>query len=59
MSHQPPPCPTGKHRYRSETTATHALHRIWSNQRPGRRLETRVYACTRCDGWHLTSKAAA
>jgi len=59
VNQQRPLCPTGKFRYRSETTATRVLHQIWSNPRPGRRMETRTYECGRCGGWHLTSKAVA
>jgi hypothetical protein len=53
MTHRPG-C-AGKKKYPSETAADAMLGRIWSLCKPGRRLETRCYACDWCGHWHLTS----
>ena len=46
-------CPTGKHRYTNEQEARNALRFL---RRKGVLELTNVYLCSRCDGWHLTSK---
>ena len=48
---------TGKIRYRSDIDAKIVLSEIQhkdSSRRP--KIETKVYNCPHCKGWHLTSK---
>jgi epoxyqueuosine reductase QueG len=50
-------CPSGKTRYRDAIAAKLAL--ASTARRDGSRrskLESRVYRCDQCKGWHLTSK---
>lgn len=56
MTHKPG-C-TGKRKWPSEDAADAALGHIWSQCKPGRRLETRSYPCDHCGKWHLTSQPA-
>lgn len=45
---------TGKLRYRTQTSAEHALAHLLLHV-PGQ-IPCRAYPCEFCDGWHLTSK---
>lgn len=47
---------TGKRIFTTERRADDELGWIWSKCRPGRRLESRFYACDFCGRIHLTSK---
>lgn len=48
-------CKTGKRRYGSELGAKIALTSTWASRKK-KRQETRVYRCSFCEGWHLTSQ---
>ncbi len=56
----------GKVRFRDHREAVSALHDVVTLRKraeeamlPSRRREVRSYACQRCNGFHLTSGAAA
>lgn len=49
-------CPTGKYRFHDRIDALLALADSLRKSK-GNRNEVRAYSCSRCDGWHLTSKA--
>lgn len=47
-----------KRRYRSEIDAKIALAKIqWQDKSRREKIETRVYKCPKCRGFHLTSRA--
>ena len=53
-------CPdSGKRRYRDHQEAIRGLHSTTAARNLGdeRRRECRVYECSECRGWHLTSLA--
>ncbi|MBO2451294.1 hypothetical protein J4573_29665 [Actinomadura barringtoniae] len=55
--HRPSTCPSGKVRFRDRIAANLALATIQRRDRPGReKLEVRVYRCSDCRGFHLTSQ---
>jgi len=56
MKRQPPPCPSGKWRYRDRIAAMFALAGI--DRTGSKRREQRAYRCSACRGWHLTSRPA-
>jgi hypothetical protein len=47
-------CPTKKVRYRDRLSAQIALADT-SRRHASKREEARVYSCSMCRGWHLTS----
>jgi hypothetical protein len=50
-------CPTGKVRYRDKVGALFAMSQARHKDSSGRaKLEQRAYFCSRCRGWHLTSR---
>lgn len=57
-------CPTGKRRFKDHRQAVDVLHSAQTarffaaaNDTSTRRAEVRTYRCTKCRGFHLTSKA--